>query len=160
MRFWRIASDWPGRYSADDLTGGGARRAGARWNAKGVPAVYASYHLATAVLESLAHIGNRRQPVVRYVVAIDVDDAVFSKARTGVVEYTVDDLPVGWDVTPPVSASQLFGAAQFKRDRLGFAVPSILVHEEMNLVLNPLHSLFKKAVKSRIERAFFFDSRL
>ena len=160
MRFWRIGSDQPGIYAADDLTGEGARRAGARWNPKGTPAVYASYHLATAVLETLVHIGRRKQPANRYVVAIDVDDAQFDKSKTGVVELAVEDLPAAWDSNPPSPASQLFGADQFTLGRLGFAAPSAIVHEELNLVLNPRHPAFKDAVRAQITRSFAFDPRL
>ena len=160
MRFWRIGSHQPGVFTADDLTGEGARRAGARWNPKATPAVYASYHLATAVLETLVHIGRRKQPANRYVIAIDVDDSRLENPQTGVVELTLDDLPAGWNRNPPSLVSQLFGADQFKLGRLGFAVPSTIVHEELNLVLNPLHPTFKLAVKARITRTFEFDPRL
>jgi RES domain-containing protein len=160
MRFWRIGSDQPGVYAANNLTGEGARRAGARWNVKGTPAVYASYHLATAVLETLVHVGRRKQPSNRYVVAIDVDEARFNDRQTGVVELTVDDLPPGWDSNPPNTVSQSFGAAQFKLGRIGFAPPSAILHEELNLVLNPLHAAFEDAVKAQILRKFTFDPRL
>ena len=160
MRFWRVGSNHPGAYAADDLTGEGARRAGARWNVKGTPAVYASYHLATAVLQTLVHLGRRRQPANRFVVAIDVDDARFQDLRSGVMELSLQDLPAGWNEHPPNPASQMFGAQQFKFSRLGFAVPSAIVHEELNLVLNPLHPAFRTAVNARITRAFVFDPRL
>ena len=160
MRFWRIASNEPGVFAADDLTGEGARRAGARWNVKGTPAVYASYHLATAVLETLVHVGRRKQPADRYVVAIDVDDAWFNARDIGVVELMLKDLPLGWEVHPPHPVSQLFGAGRFKLGRIGFAVPSAIVPEELNLVLNPLHPAFKAAVKAQATRPFAFDPRL
>ena len=160
MRFWRISSTQPGIYSADDLTGEGARRAGARWNPKGIPAVYASHHLAMAVLETLIHLGRRRQPADRYVVAIDVDDKRLNHPRWGIAAWTLDQLPEGWDENPPTLLSQLFGSEQFKRKRLGFAVPSTIVPEELNLVLNPLHPAFKNSVRAQITRKFTSDPRL
>ena len=160
MRFWRIASNEPSAYTADDLTGEGARRAGARWNVKGTPAVYASYHLATAVLETLVHVGHRQQPANRYVVAVDVNDAWLKDRKGGVVEMAIGDLPEGWDANPPLPVSQFFGAAQFNLGRIGFAAPSAIVHEELNLVLNPQHRDFKAAVKAHITRTFAFDPRL
>jgi RES domain-containing protein len=159
MRFWRIASDEPGAYRADDLSGEGARRHGARWNVKGTPAVYASYHLATAVLETLAHIGRGKQPVNRYVVTIDVDDPAFNDRKVGIVEIALRHLPAGWNFNPP-QVSQLFGAERFKLPHLGFAVPSSIVQEELNLVLNPLHPAFNGAVTAQITRRFNFDPRL
>ena len=159
MRFWRVASDEPDAYRADDLSGEGARRHGARWNVKGTPAVYASYHLATAVLETLVHIGRGKQPVNRYVVAIDVDDLALNDRRAGIVEIDFITLPAGWNSNPP-QMSQLFGAERFKLPHLGFAVPSSIVEEELNLVLNPFHPAFNGAVTAQITRRFVFDPRL
>jgi RES domain-containing protein len=160
MHFWRLASEEPGLFRADDLSGEGARRYGARWNPKGLAAVYASYHLATAVLESLVHLGRRKQPANRYVVRIEVDDAVLSDSTVGIVVFGAADLPSDWDANPPLYASQRFGEEQFRRNRIGFAVPSVVVQEELNLVLNPAHPAFRKAVKAKIVRSFAFDQRL
>lgn len=160
MRFWRIGSAEPGVYEAGDLTGEGARRAGARWNVKGTPAVYASYHLATSVLETLVHVGCLKQPANRCVVAIDVDDAWLKDPGAGIVELTAGNLPAGWDVNPPHPVSQLFGAERFKLGHIGFAVPSAIIYEELNLVLNPLHPAFKAAVRAQVTRTFAFDPRL
>jgi RES domain-containing protein len=160
VRFWRISSNHPGIYTATDLTGEGARRAGARWNVKGTPAVYASFHLATAVLETLVHAGARKQTVERWIVGIDVNDTRFKDKRRGVVEVFPNDLPAGWNNNPPSAVSQMFGADQFKRGRLGFAVPSTIVEEELNLVLNPLHPSFHTAVEATVIRKFAFDPRL
>lgn len=80
----------------------------------------------------------RRQPDVTYdlvginqgVYEIVGDYAVsdlFDDPQTGVVELKVDDLPAGWDSSPPGPVSQSFGAKQFKLGRLGFATPSAIV---------------------------------
>ena len=159
MRFWRIGSSLPGGYGADDLTGVGARRAGARWNPKGTSAVYASYHLATAVLETLVHIGRRKQPADRFVVAIDVEDSVVGQSNR-FSEIKPIDLPAGWNEHPPGPVSQSFGVERFRSGFIGFAVPSAILAEELNIVLNPLHPDFGKAVKTRIIRPFAFDPRL
>jgi RES domain-containing protein len=161
MRFWRIGSNRPGgAYAADDLTGEGARRSGARWNLKGMPALYASQHLATAVLETLVHVGHRKQPTNRYVVAIDIEDARFNDRRAGIAKLTLKDFPPGWDESPVSPVSQRFGAERFRSGRLGFYAPSAIIPEELNLVLNPLHPAFKAAVKATIMREFVFDPRL
>lgn len=92
--------------------------------------------------------------------AIEVDDLRFDNSKTGIVELVFENLPAGWDSNPPSPVSQLFGADQFKLGRLGFAAPSAIVHEELNLVLNPLHPAFKRAVNAQITRMFAFDGRL
>jgi len=159
MRFWRVSSGEPGIYAPDDLTGEGARRYGARWNAKGTPAVYASYHLAMAVLETLVHVGNRKQPESRYVVAIDVAESLLNDPVSGMIELPAGDLPKGWNANPP-NVSQAFGAERFKLKRIGFAAPSAIIEEELNVILNPLHPAFRRSVQSTVIREFAFDPRL
>jgi RES domain-containing protein len=87
MRLWRIAAHVPGEYPATDITGEGARRHGARWNSVGVPAVYAAYTVSTAVLESLAHLGGRKPPRSRYLVALEVPNRLFNHPQHGVKRY-------------------------------------------------------------------------
>jgi len=159
VQFWRISSDRPDAYGADDLTGEGARRAGARWNSKGVPAVYASYHLATAVLETLVHVGRSAQPRNRYVVAVDVQDTLL-RDRHAFAEIVLDDLPEGWNEYPPNPISQAFGTDRFRLGLMGFAIPSAILPEELNAVFNPLHPDFKSSVRAEVTRSFVFDPRL
>ena len=44
---WRIAVDAPA-YTADDVSGAGARITGGRWNSPGLPVVYCSTNIALA----------------------------------------------------------------------------------------------------------------
>src|ERR1700674_5493442 len=52
---WRIGSDTPD-YTADDMTGSGARITGGGWNRAGTPVVYCSVSIALACLESVVHL--------------------------------------------------------------------------------------------------------
>jgi hypothetical protein len=54
---WRIAQHTT-QFSAEDLSGRGARETGGRWNSKGKAAVYAASTIALATLETLAHLGS------------------------------------------------------------------------------------------------------
>jgi hypothetical protein len=112
MRLWRIASNVPGEYQADDLSGEGARRNGARWNSVGVPAVYASFTVSTAVLESLAHLGGRKAPHDRYLVGVNVPDRLFHHAQHGVTRFAASALKISqtspsisWTLTGPRGTS-------------------------------------------------------
>ena len=170
MRLWRIASNVPGEYRADDLSGEGARRYGARWNSVGIPAIYAATTVSTAVLENLAHLGGRKTPRNRYLVSIDVPDRLFSHKHHGVKYFVASALPALWNAQPAHQVSQVWGDAYLaevpppqRRTRLppiGFAVPSVLVEEDYNLVLNPRHPLVRKHVRASVVRAFVFDHRL
>ena len=47
-------------YQATDLSGSGAKATGGRWNSQGVPVIYAATTIASATLETLAHLGDPR----------------------------------------------------------------------------------------------------
>ena len=50
---WRIALEAP-TYTADDLSGTGAKISGGRWNSKGTPLVYSASNIALATIETVA----------------------------------------------------------------------------------------------------------
>ena len=136
---WRIATDTR-RYASDDLSGRGALTQGGRWNERGTPAVYTSASIALACLETLVHLGASGLPLNRYLVRIDVDDAVWAERRT-LSPSSLETLPVGWDALPygrvSVEAGQqwLAGGASAL-----LAVPSVVVPEEFNILINPRHA--------------------
>lgn len=130
---WRIAEVTP-EYSADDLSGLGAKRSGGRWNSKGCPVIYASENIALAVLETIVHIRPAKQPQNRYLVRINIPNDVWH------LRGQLNSPPVGWDAEP-------FGKPGIKagdvwlRDRLTalLVVPSVIVPEECTVLLNPEH---------------------
>jgi len=70
------------------------------------------------------------------------------------------DLPAGWDVVPPGPGSMEFGTRWARARRsVVLYVPSVLVREEANAVLNPNHREFAE-VRMTIERHFHYDPRL
>lgn len=153
VTLWRIGVDAP-EFQSDDLTGKGAELNGGRWNPKGAAVVYASGSQALACLEALVHI-EVPLPLNRYLVRIDVPGdawnarAVFDPA-TG----------IGWDAEPAGQVSIEWGAAWLSAGRsLLAAVPSIVVPDEANVLINPRHpDLFR--VKATKVRRWLFDPRL
>jgi RES domain-containing protein len=132
---WRIATDTPA-YEADELSGAGAKATGGRWNAAGVPCVYASESRALACLETVVHLNAGGLPLNRYLVAITVPDDVWADAHL----ETTASLPVGWDAEPAGRASIGFGTNWVRSAQSALlVVPSVIVPEEYNMVLNPLH---------------------
>jgi RES domain-containing protein len=70
------------------------------------------------------------------------------------------DRLAGWEATPPGGGSIEFGMDFLRSARaLGLIVPSVIVPEARNLILNPLHPRFAEVVLN-IERPFVFDHRL
>lgn len=134
-RVWRIATDTPS-YEADDLSGAGAKTTGGRWNEKGSAVVYATETRALACLETIVHFGAGGLPLNRYLVALDIPDALWAKAR----RETPDRLNVGWDAEPAGRVSIRLGTDWLTAASSALlVVPSAIVPEELNILLNPTH---------------------
>ena len=152
---WRIATDTRS-YEADDLSGAGAKNTGGRWNAVGDPLVYTSETQALACLETVVHLNAGGLPLNRYLVSVTLPAAVRADART----ETPGSLPVGWDADPSGRASIQFGTAWIRSLASALLrVPSVIVPDEYNVLINPLHpdSRTVTAVKTR---KWLYDPRL
>ena len=152
---WRIATDAP-EYTADDLTGKGAELTGGRWNRKGNPVVYTSGSIALACLETIVHLEAGGLPLNRYLVKIDVPIATWGARQ----ESTASKLPVGWDAQPESKTSLDFGDAWLASGASALlVVPSVVVPEEFNVLINPLHP-DAKGISADKQRKFLYDQRL
>jgi len=152
---WRIAKDTQD-YRAIDLTGAGAKKVGGRWNSKGRPVVYASATIALATLETLAHLGERIAIRNAFLVRIAIPEAVWDKR-----EYvTSADLDPTWAAEPPGTATTSFGDAWIDGGSSALLlVPSVIVPEESNVLINPAHPDAKK-ITAQVERQYIYDPRL
>ena len=155
VTLWRIAKD-TARYQADDLSGGGAATYGGRWNSKGKFVVYASPSIALAALETLAHLGDDIAARNRFLVEIKVPVSVWAKRQ----QVTAAELPVTWLAEPPGKASVDYGDAWLDSNGSALlSVPSVIVPEEANLLINPAHPDAKK-ISAKVLRPFVYDPRL
>ena len=154
LAFWRIATDTPD-YTADDLDGKGAELSGGRWNARGTPLIYASSSRALACLETVVHLaGGRALPLNRYLVRLEVPAALWA-ART----VFDGDAHVGWDALPPGRISIAWGTAWAQGGASCLAeVPSVIVPEEGNLLLNPRHPDAGRITARKLRR-WLYDPR-
>lgn len=155
VRLWRIGADTPD-YEAHDLSGKGAQTTGGRWNRKGRRVVDTSTTIALAWLEKAAHLNTGGLPMNRYLVCIDVPPDVWKMRRTlaGVA------VPVGRDAVPQGKASLDLGDAWL--DALVeplLLVPSVVVPIEINVLINPAHSLATKLSATKICK-WRYDQRL
>jgi len=152
---WRMAKETPD-YPADDLSGGGAKAVGGRWNRKGTSAVYASTTIALATLETLAHLGGNISIRNAFLLRIDIPAALWAQRRT----VDLASLPPAWLAEPPGAASIAFGDRWLRtQSRLLLLVPSIIVPEEYNVVINPAHPAASQ-LRSRVARQHVYDPRL
>jgi RES domain-containing protein len=152
---WRIAADTPD-YASDDLSGKGAEITGGRWNRKGTPLIYAADSIALACLETVVHLsGADPLPLNRYLIKIDIPPAA-SKART----RFNSSLHPGWDALPAGLVSLDWGTRWAQSAHHFIAeVPSIVVPEESNVLINPGHPDAKKLQTKKV-RKWTFDIRL
>lgn len=156
MRVYRIATEAP-EYGADDLTGTGAKITGGRWNPEGLPIVYASLTRALACLETVVHLAaGKPLPLNRYLVDVDIPDAAW-KARTQLEDTSS---MTGWDAEPPGRVSLTWGRKWLASGvSLVALVPSVIVPEEMNVLLNPAHADIA-SVSARVVRKWNYDPRI
>lgn len=63
----------------DDLSGGAAAASPGRWNDYKQPVVYSAPTIAIAALETAAHVDDFGLPLNRYLVEIDVPDALWAQ---------------------------------------------------------------------------------
>lgn len=155
LSVWRIAADTPS-YGADDLSGKGAELTGGRWNRKGTPLIYASESRALACLECLVHLaGGVPLPLNRYLVEIRVPQPLWDgRTRFAASAY------VGWDAEPAALVSLDWGTQWAQSLQAVLAeVPSIVVPEEFNLLVNPLHSDAAQLHAQKVRR-WTYDRRL
>lgn len=157
MLVWRLGKTLPGEFDAKDLTGEGAYRYGGRWNSAGAYAMYASLSPATTVLESIVHLGRLFNPTDRYLISIHIPDDIWNDSKAGVVRAKA--LPKHWNAVPAHQTTALYGDKWLKRgEQLGLLVPSAVVEEETNILLNPRHPAMKRVSVKKC-RPFIFDPR-
>lgn len=151
---YRIATDTPD-YTADDLSGEGAGRTGGRWNRIGTPMVNTSSSVALTCLETLVHLAAGSLPLNRYLVAVAIPDAIWNAALVFDARAQV-----GWDALPPGKVS-LDAGENWAAGRASalMIVPSVIVPEESNVLINPAHP-DAAAIKARKLRRWTYDSRL
>jgi RES domain-containing protein len=147
---WRII---PETHAAAPFTGEGARRFGGRWNSPGHPAVYSADSRALAVLEVLVHL-HRPAAALRY--------RIFAVAFATAQVEVVTDAALLADTASPfiLQSTQRFGDAWLRENRSPvLQVPSAIIPEEANYILNPLHPEFAR-LRFGAGSVFTLDPRL
>jgi RES domain-containing protein len=129
MLIYRITST---RYT-NDLSGEGAKIYGGRWNHVGTPCIYAAATRALALLELTVHVKMHLIPLDLSFVTIEVPDH-----STKI--YKPSQLPVDWKSFPHPKTTRDFGTDFLNANKfLIYQLPSVVVEEEMNYIINPGH---------------------
>lgn len=138
------------------MSGKGAAGKGARWNHPGELVTYAAISISLAAWETRAHFGRGAAlPWNRFLVRIDVPDDVWA-ARQKLSRPP----PVGWHAIPEGIVSRNEGSAWLKAGASALlAVPSVIIDEEDNILINPAHTDSVRIVASKVRR-FVYDHRV
>lgn len=121
---------------AEDLSGAGGLYAAGRCNHKGTPVIYASQRPSLALAEVLAHLDFDNVPLDYVLVTIEIPDTVPLKQATS-------DEALATSADPPAPV---------------FLVPSVVVPQELNVVMYPQAAGFEAKVV-KVE-PFRIDPRL
>lgn len=136
----------------DDISGTGAKLNGARWNSKGVPALYTSQFISLAILEMLVNTNFKDYAIALNLMYINFPDS------HPIAAIDPENLKTNWK--DDFEYTRYIGDEFFKQKRsLVLKIPSAIIQEEHNYLVNPLHYDFKK-VKLVKTKSFWPDERL
>ena len=125
-----------------------------RWHTKGHPVVYCTLHPATALLETLVHIeiDSEDRPERFRVLSIEGSDTL------SIEKFEVGPLSPNW--TEDITLTQSIGDRWLsEKHSLLLQVPSVLVPETWNILVNPTH-IQANLLKVTTTYQHAFDGRL
>jgi len=130
----------------------GAALYGGRWNRIGTPVIYAAQSASLATLEVLVHYSVL--PKDHVLTEIQIPDTLT------VMNLHKDRLPDGWNAEVPIQATQDLGEFWVGEGLSAIlSVPSSIIPNDSNFILNPAHPAFAEISFQR-SLHFRFDPRL
>lgn len=125
-----------------------------RWNLKGSPALYTSNSPSLCAWEVFAHqVDAVSWPEDLLLLKIQVKEKKIIRVATS-------DLPPEWNVLSYKNSVRKYGTSIFsKNDILGFWIPSVVVPEDFNIVLNPMFPNYPDLVTLVDTYPFNYDKR-
>ncbi|HEX6987122.1 MAG TPA: RES domain-containing protein [Planctomycetaceae bacterium] len=146
---WRIVK---AKHAVDAFSGDGAARFGGRWNSPGTRLVYTAANVSLAVLELYVHLEEADVLDEYVVIPVRFDERL--------VESLATRLPAMWRRPRGLASTRRYGdewAAEARSAVL--RVPSAVIPQEANFLLNPRHPDFS-AIEIGTPERFDFDARL
>ena len=135
-----------------DLSGFGASIKGQRWNRRNTFMLYTASHRSLAFLEVLVHIGENYPDEDYAIVTLEIPDE-------SIILLDVNILPEDWFKIFEPGELSIFTDEWLKKDQsIAIGVPSAVVTQEINYLINPLHPNFQEVKIKNIEK-FNFDER-
>lgn len=143
------------RHEATLLSGIGGEYAAGRWHKKGERIIYTSESRSLCLLEKLVHIQDTfLLPDDLKLYSLKLPDSL------KVQELTAKDLPKSWNNLPYSPKTQeVFKDLRIQQNGLLLKVPSAIVPQEFNYIINPYHSEISKVIVLE-SQTFKLDARL
>ena len=137
---------------SNDISGTGAKLNGGRWNSRGVGMLYVTEFISLAVLEMLVHVQFKDFATELCLLDISIPEAAEIK------ELKLNKLKQDW--MKDYGYTRFIGDEFIRTEKtLLMKVPSAVITEEHNFLINPMHPDFKK-IKIAGARNFETDKRL
>ena len=134
------------------LTASGASN---RWNKKDEFVIYTSSSRSLSTLELIVHRSgiNIKHPYKLLVISI--------KDKTQIKEVNIENLPANWKTIEAYIELQEIGSQWYNsNETLILKVPSVIITQEFNYIINTKHPLFKKNIVLKSKEEFNWDKRL
>ncbi len=129
MKLYRIAKK---KYAAD-ITGEGAKIYGGRWNRPGLAVLYTSESRALALLELIVHFSSKAAFKENYYfLSFEVNENLIESLDHNILPKNEIDL----------NDNRLWNLADYyflEKKIAALRVPSVLIPQEYNIILNPKH---------------------
>jgi RES domain-containing protein len=137
------------------LDGMGGLYGPGRWHKKGFPVIYTSEHASLAAWEKIVHVASIENiPNNLLLVKIEIPE------ETEIQTVPQNILVKGWDSFPFSSETVNYGTSFLLNKKfLALKVPSVIIPDEFNIILNPLHPEIQ-GCKVLNEIPFLFDKRV
>jgi len=126
----------------------------ARWNPNEVGVIYTASSRSLACLENVVHRSQSGLNQLFNIMTIEVDDGIVKEI------ITLDSLADDWRDFHQMPITQAIGEKWISGGKTAvLQVPSSIINEEVNYLLNPLHPDFKHVRLIKTE-PFSFDRRI
>lgn len=151
MRVWRLTKE---RYKTTAYNGRGGLFDGGRWVYTGYPVIYTSENPALAVVENIVNAEPGERVGRYWLVPADIPDDL------ELAQVFEADLPDDWRKTRRYPECREIGTGWIVAgETVGLIVPSAVVPQNRNILLNPAHPSFRQIeILDAIE--YHFDERL
>ena len=127
-----------------------------RWNKENEFVIYAGSSRSLSTLEMLVHRNSIKILDSYKMLVISVEDK-----KNTIVSLSLNDLPSNWKKLEAYSDLQFIGSDWYQNKKsLLLKIPSAVIDQEFNFIINTLHSDFRKNVELLYKENYCWDDRL